>query len=281
MLKMKVNAFLFILVLSVLSLAVYAQKELRVISLAPSVTEIIYLIDAQKKLVGCTSYCTVAEKDNIKTVGNAVDVNIEVLFALQPDIVLAMELTKTQDIEAMKKLGIRVEIMKTPRSFEEICDQTLHIASLIGNEKQAEEVVFKATSRVDEIKKMASELDHRKIFFQLGANPVFTVLENTFMNDYISICNAENIATGLNRGTIGRESVVLRNPDVIIIATMGGFGEEEKNIWNQFETISAVKNKQVFLIDSETSCSPTPDNFVSALEDMYRFLSANEGLLKE
>ena len=278
---MKVKTFLIVIVLSALSLIVYAQKELRVISLAPSVTEIIYLIDAQEKLVGCTSYCAVAKKDNIKTVGNAVDVNIEALFSLQPDIVLAMELTKMQDIEAMKKLGIRVETMKTPRSFEEICDQTLHIASLIGNQKQAEEVVSKASRRVEEIKKLASKLDHQRIFFQLGANPVFTVLENTFMNDYINICNAENIASGLTRGTIGRESVVLRNPDVIVIATMGGFGEEEKKIWNQFETISAVKNKQVFLIDSETSCSPTPDNFVSALEDMYRFLSANEGSLKE
>jgi len=270
---MKAKGFLITLFLVVLTWIGNAGELKRVVSLAPSVTEIIYLIGAQDKLAGCTSFCKVAENDDVPQVGNAVDVNIEALFALRPDIVLAMKLTKNQDIEAMRKLGIQVEIMDSPRNFKEICNQTLHIASLIGNEKEAEEVIESAQQRVNEIRELASGLKNRKIFFQLGANPVFSVLEGTFMNDYITICNGENIAAGLTKGTIGRESVVLRNPDVIIIATMGGFGEEEMKIWNTFDTITAVKNKDVFLIDSETSCSPTPANFVSALEDVYRFLS--------
>ena len=259
--------------LFVLACTSRAKDVQRVVSLAPSVTEIIYLIGAEDKLVGCTSYCTVVENDDVAKVGNAVDVNIEALSALQPDVVLAMKLTKAQDIAAMEKLGIKVEVMDSPQSFDEICDQTLHIASLIGNKREAGEVVEAARKKVKEIETLASELKHRKIFFQLGANPVFIVLENTFMNDYLTICNAENIAAGLTKGTISRESVVLRNPDVIIIATMGGFGEEEMKIWRTFDTITAVKNNDLFLIDSKTSCSPTPANFVSALEDVYSFLS--------
>ena len=271
---MTAKGFFFIwILLFVLAYTNYAKDVRRVVSLAPSVTEIIYLIGAEDKLVGCTSYCSVAENDDVAEVGNAVDVNIEALFALQPDVVLAMKLTKAQDIAAMEKLGIKVEVMDSPRSFDEICDQTLHIASLIGNKREAGEVVEAARKKVKEIENLSSELKHRKIFFQLGANPVFTVLENTFMNDYLSICNAENIAAGLSKGTISRESVLLRNPDVIIIATMGGFGEEEMKIWRTFDTITAVKNNDLFLIDSKTSCSPTPANFVSALEDVYGFLS--------
>lgn len=251
----------------------FAQKVERVVSLAPSVTEILYGIGAEDKLVGCTSFCIVAQKDDITQVGSAVDVNVEALFALKPDLVLAMKLTKAQDIAAMEKLGIRVEVMESPRNFNEICEQTLHIANLVGALKSAQKVVSKARKRVAEITELAQKSPHNKIFFQLGANPVFTVLDHTFMSDFITLCNGTNIAVGLTKGTITRESVLVQNPDVIIIATMGGFGAEEMKVWEKFEQINAVKNNRVFLIDSETSCSPTPANFVSALEDVYRFVS--------
>lgn len=251
----------------------FAQKVERVVSLAPSVTEILYEIGAEDKLVGCTSFCIVAQKDDITQVGSAVDVNVEALFALKPDLVLAMKLTKTQDIAAMEKLGIQVEVMESPRNFNEICKQTLHIAKLVGAQEGAQKVVSKARRRVAEITELAQKSPHNKIFFQLGANPVFTVLDHTFMSDFITLCNGTNIAAGLTKGTITRESVLVQNPDVILIATMGGFGAEEMKVWEKFEQISAVKNDKVFLIDSETSCSPTPANFVSALEDVYRFVS--------
>ena len=251
----------------------FAQSARRVVSLAPSVTEILYEIGAKDKLVGCTSFCIVAQSDDIPQVGNAVDVNVEALFALKPDLVLAMQLTKTQDIAAMEKLGIKVEVMESPKNFKEICEQTLHIAKLVGAQEGAQKVVSKARRRVAEITELAQKCPHYKIFFQLGANPVFTVLDHTFMSDFITLCNGTNIAAGLTKGTITRESVLVQNPDVIIIATMGGFGAEEVKVWKEFEQINAVKNDKVYLIDSETSCSPTPANFVSALEDVYRFVS--------
>ena len=268
--SMNLKACVFSLLLVLLQASGFAQKVQRVVSLAPSITENIYLIDAQDKLVGCTSYCTQAVQDGIQQVGSAVEINMEVLYALNPDIVLAMKLTKSQDIATMEKLGIKVELMDSPRNFEEICEQTLHIANLIGNKNEAEQVVENAKDRVDKIRKEAQQLPYSKMFFQLGADPVFTVLENTFMNDYITFCNGENIAAGLTKGTITRESVVVKNPDVIIIATMGGFGEKEMEVWKSFSGIEAVKNNKVFLIDSETSCSPTPVNFVSALEDVFK-----------
>ena len=270
--KLKGIVFLF---LSLIHLFVAGQDVKRVVSLAPSITENIYLIGAQNKLVGCTSYCTDAVRDGIQQVGSAVEINMEVLFAQRPDIVLAMKLTKTQDIETMKRLGIRVEVMDSPRNFDEICKQTLHIAELIGNKTEAQKIVEDVRERVQKIKQQSTQLPHSKIFFQLGANPVFTVLDNTFMNDYITFCNGENIAAGLTKGTITRESVVLQNPDYMFIATMGGFGEEELATWKTYSGIKAIQNGAIFLIDSETSCSPTPANFVSALEDVFNDIKKN------
>jgi iron complex transport system substrate-binding protein len=173
----------------------------------------------------------------------------------------------------MRKLGIRVEILATPKTFEEICEQTLHIARLTGDEKTAEQVVNFAKQQVDALKNQMKNKLHRKVFFQLGANPVFTVLPNTFMNDFILFANAENIANGMKTGIITRESVLSKNPDVIFIATMGGFGEEEMKVWESYKGLKAAETKKVFLIPSETSCSPTPDNFAKAFADVVKFMN--------
>jgi iron complex transport system substrate-binding protein len=146
----------------------------------------------------------------------------------------------------------------------------LHIGKLLGNSSEAKKVVASIKSSVAEIRKKSKDLNPSKIFFQIGANPVFTVLENTFMDDFIIFSNGENIAKGMRRGTITREAVLLKNPDIIIIAGMGGFGETEKQIWESYAGMSAVKNKKVFLVSSETSCSPTPHNFAAALQEIYQ-----------
>lgn len=252
----------------------FSQPVKRVISLAPSITENIYLLGAQDKLVGCTSYCTLAVNDGKEQVGSTIDINMEKVLMLKPDLVLAMMLTKPQDIATMKRLGIKVELIPTPKNFDEICTQTVKIAGLLGIENAAKDLVQKSKQTVDSLKNIAGRNhEKKKIFFQLGANPIFTVLENTFMNDFILFCNGENIANGLTKGSMTRESVLMKNPDVIIVATMGGFGVEEQKIWNSYSGLNAVKNNKIFLIDSETACSPTPVSFVKAFTDVVKFVT--------
>jgi iron complex transport system substrate-binding protein len=93
------------------------------------------------------------------------------------------------------------------------------------------------------------------------------------MNDFILLCNGENIANGLTKGSVTRESVLMKNPDVIIVATMGGFGAEEQKTWQSYSGLKAAKNNKIFLIDSETACSPTPVNFAKAFSDVVKFVN--------
>ena len=269
------NIGLFIvafLLFATIQFSAVAQPVKRIVSLAPSITENLYLVGAGSKLVGCTSYCTMAVNNGVQQIGSTIDVNIEKILSLKPDLVLTMLMTKPQDVEALRKLGIRVEILSTPKSFGEICEQTLQIARLTGNEKTAEQVVSSARQQVESLKNQMKNKPRQKVFFQLGANPVFTVLPNTFMNDFILFANCDNIANGMKTGIITRESVLSKNPDVIFIATMGGFGEQEKKVWENYKGLKAAETKKVFLIDSETSCSPTPDNFAKAFADVVKNL---------
>ncbi len=265
--------FLIFSFLLLISYSTFSQEVSRVISLAPSITENIYLVGAKDKLVGCTSYCTQAIADGVEQVGSTIDINVEKILLLKPDLVLTMQMTKQQDIATLKKLGIRVKVIPTPKNFDEICEQTKQIGQLLGVEKSAAKILSKTKRQVDSLRQICSNVPARKIFFQIGADPIFTVLPHTYMNDFILFCNGENIANGMTKGTMTRESVIAKNPDIIIIATMGGFGTQEKEVWSSYSGLKAVENHKIFLIDSKTSCSPTPDNFEKAFADVVHFIT--------
>lgn len=264
----KTVLFLFLFI----AITVYGQDYKRIVSLAPSLTQSLYFLNAQDKIVGCTSYCEVAKKDKKQIVASAVKINIEKLISVKPDLVIASGLSNVRDLETIRKFGIKVEVFQSPKSFSEICTQFSALGKIIGKENAAEKIVSECQSKVKEIETRRKAKPKTKMFFQIGANPLFAVIPNTFMADYIRILNSENIASGLTQGTVTREFVIARNPDYIFIATMGIVGENEKGTWLKFPNIKASKKKNIFIIDSEIACQPTPITFTQTVETMDKLI---------
>lgn len=251
--------FLFLLITA----TAQSYEIKRIVSLAPSLTKNISYLKSEDLLVGCTSYCRPTKKTNI--VASAVIVNIEKVVTLKPDIVIATTITKSETIETLRKFGIRVEIYPTAHSFNEICSQFLALGKLIGREAQASIVINESRQKLKKLRKYYTDEKKLKMFIQIGANPLYTVLPNTFMDDYITFSGCRNIASDLSVGSITRENVIVKNPDVIFIVTMGIFGDGEKKAWEKLRVLNAAKNKKIFIIDSEKACSPTPVTFVETL----------------
>lgn len=262
---------LFVILLISGSITILSAKPKRVISLGPSLTQSIYYMDAQDQLIGCTSYCHSAKGDHKEIVASAVKPNLEKIASLKPDLVLASGFTPVRDIETLRKLGIRVEVFRSPKSFEEICSQFQSLGRLLDKSGKADQIVTSSKKRVQEI---VVESKRRgttpKVFMQIGASPIFTVIPNTFMNDYILYNGCTNIASDLTKGTIGRELVIARMPDYIYIVTMGITGTEEQAEWEKFKHIPAVRNKKIFILNSDYACQPTPVSFVETLELMHQ-----------
>jgi iron complex transport system substrate-binding protein len=230
----------------------------------------LYLLGIQDQLVGCTSYCEEAIKDNKSIVASAMEVNVEKVFLLKSDLVVTTDLTKPSIIEALENIGIKVYVFPTPKSYTEICSQLVEIARLTDKQAIAKAIIEKQRLRLTLIKKSIPKGKKPKVFFEIGAKPLFTVIPNTFMDDYITYAGGENIASDLKSGTISRESVLMRNPDIIFIVTMGLAGTEEKTIWNSYQNISASKNGKVFIIDSNKACSPSVVSFVDIVEQFVK-----------
>ena len=223
-------------------------------------------------MVGITSFCFIAHDSNKEIVASAVSVNLEKVITLKPDLVVTTAMTKAATIELLRKAGIRVEVFKTPKSFEEICLQFERLGRLIGRESKALEINREVREKVSIIRASHQYDPVPAFFFQIGANPLFTVLQNTFMDDYITFSGGRNIAAGFTRGTINREYVLTSNPDVIIIVNMGIAGDEEQKIWERYPFLNAVKNKRIFFIESDMASTPNPPDFLKTMQAIRKNL---------
>ena len=251
----------------------FAQQVNRIISLAPSLTKNLYFLEVEDKLVGCTSYCLEAKKDNKEIIASAIKVNLEKLVALNPDLVIATTITSIETLETLNKFGIRTEVFPTPKSFEEICLQFQELGNMVGKNELASQIIEESKSQVKTLSNSVKKDSSFTVFFQIGAKPLFTVIPETFMDDYILYSGGINIAADLTRGSITRESVISRNPDVIFIVTMGVVGDQEKEIWKSYSNLSAAAHNRIYIIDADLSCSPTPITFVQTLEIMVDLLN--------
>jgi len=250
----------------------FSQEAKRIVSLAPSVTNMLYLMNSQDRLVGCTNYCLEGVKEGKSVVATAIEVNVEKVFLLKPDIVFTAALTKPSTLDAIRKLGIKVVTFQSAKTYDEICKQFIQLSKFTSKESFAQNLVKTQKHRLDSLKKKIPVGKKPKIFFEIGAKPLFTAVPNTFMNDFITQAGGVNIATDLSTGAITRENVILKNPDAIVIVTMGIVGVEEKATWEKYRSITATKNGKVFIVDPYKSCGPNPVTFVDVVEELVNKL---------
>lgn len=242
------------------------SNNLGIISLSPVITEGLYLLGMGDNIIGVTIYCQrPSQAKDKQKVGSVVDVNVEKIVNLKPDIVFAMSHTNTKDIKKLRDTGINVITFDIPKTFERLCEIFLALGKTIGKEKEAIHIVNASKRKVSDIRKKTSGLQKQKVFIQIGAKPLFAATDDSFVNDYIEFSGGINIFKNAGSGLISREEVLKRNPDIILIATMGVAGKDEQKIWHRYKMINAVWNNRIYLVDPYRICSPTPVSFAEYL----------------
>ncbi len=248
----------------------------RIVSLGPLLTENVFLLGSGDSLVGNTIYCQRPEEARHKIkVGSVQELNIEKIASLRPQLILANNLTPPQQIDQLRRLGFRVETFGQPATFAAICDQFLQLGRLLGQEKRAETIVGQAREQVEAIRRAVAPFPRRKVFLQVGAHPLFSSVKRSFTNDFIELGGGVNIAGDRLSGAMKTEQVVALNPDLILIAVMGsqsGIGAEQKEHWLGFDALNAARNKQVYVMDPDAVCSPSPLSFAETLRGIARLI---------
>lgn len=244
------------------------KDVLRIISLGPALTEELFLLGAGDKIVGVTLYCHKPDKAmKIEKVSTAINVNIEKIVSLRPDLVVATSLISPKNIEMLEKLGIRVVVFRAAESFKDLCNQFAELGRLAGKENEAKNILEEVQKKVDAVRKSVEGFVKPRMIIQIGARPLWIAAKDSFMNDFIEFAGGENLGPQGTNGHISREKILELDPEIIFISTMGILGEEEKKEWQKFTVLSAVKNNRIFIFDSDSFCSPTPVSFASTLKE--------------
>ncbi len=244
----------------------------RVVSLAPNLTETVYALGLEDRLVGDTNYCDTPEAAKSKPhVGDTKNPNIEAIVALHPDLVLATtSINQLETADSLKRLGIAV-YTTDPHTVRGMLDATAHIADVMGATQQGEELVGKLQQRLEALHARLSERPMVHVLFIVWLEPLQTIGPNTFIADALRWAGAESvIASSQPWPRISIEEMVRIEPDYIVFADnhLGSSADEladlrARPVWRD---LSAVQSGHVLNMSEEIEM-PSP-GLVDVIEQL-------------
>lgn len=230
----------------------YSAWKMRLISLVPSVTEILFALELDEEIVGVTTFCDYPEaalkKDKI---GSFSQPDLERILSLNPDMVFVTDLEQAILIEKLKQLGLNVYVC-SPATIEEILIEIENIGEITGKISQAKRLVKEMRSKIQNIEgkvRFIPEDKKQKVFIEIWHEPLMTAGKGSFVDELIYLAGGINIAKDVYRpySYFSAEQVIKRNPDCIILGYMSqdmtGITVATRIGWSD---INAVKNKRIY-----------------------------------
>lgn len=253
-----------------------AQK---VISLAPSNTEILFAIGAGSQAVGRDQLSDYpAEAANATDIGSSFEaLNTELIVSLKPDLVLAAEINTPEQVKQLEDLGLTVYYLKNPLTLEEMYSNLELVAQMTGHETETATLIESLKARVSAVDEKIAPISSRPgVFYELDAtDPAkpYTAGKGTFITQLIERAGGQNIAADIDGyPQLSLEQVVAADPAFIILGD-SAYGVTPESIASRpgWENLSAVKNNQVFPFDDNLVSRPGP-RLVDALEELAKLL---------
>lgn len=255
-----------------------AQK---IVSLAPSNTEILFALGAGKQVVGRDAFSDYPEaaKSLADVGGGWGELNNELIVSLQPDLVLAAQINTAEQVKTLEDLGLTVYYLANPTDFDGLYANLREVAILIGREKEAETLIADLKARVATVEEKVAISSYRPlVFYELDStdiNAPWTSGPGTFIDLLINMAGATNLGHDLQGEwvQVSVEELISRNPDVILLGdyVWGGVKPEDVAARPGWDAIAAVKNEKVYPFDDNLVSRPGP-RLVDGLEELARLL---------
>jgi len=251
----------------------------RIVSIAPSNTEILFAIGAGDQVVGRDEFSTdpPAAKD-VTNIGSAFDeLNTEQIVSLEPDLVLAAEINTPEQVKQLEDLGITVYHLNNPHTLEEMYSNLEIVARLTGREAEAATLIESLKGRVAAVDEKIAPISSRpSVFYELDStdpSKPFTAGKDTFITLLIERAGGTNIAAKLEGyPQMSLEQIVAADPNFIILGdSMWGVTPDMVASRPGWENLSAVKNGQVLPFDDNLVSRPGP-RLVDGLEQLAKLL---------
>ncbi|MBQ3942941.1 MAG: ABC transporter substrate-binding protein [Elusimicrobia bacterium] len=265
---------LFVLILFFVVTNLFAEYK-RIISLAPSATESLYELGIDEELIANTVYCSDGNFKKEK-IGTVTEPNIEKIISLNPDLIIATKEGNYKTvIEKMIRLKLTVYVMEPYSDFEDVCNNFQTLADYLGKSDEAKKIITDVKEEILNLSDETVNKNKEKIFWEVGANPIFTVGKQSFVNEYNKYINGINVFENIDMRypNISAESVIEKNPDIILLVNMGDVSDQEIYKWNKYKNIAAVKNNKIYLLEADDIFTPTPKKFLNGIKVLRKKLN--------
>ena len=250
----------------------------RIVSLAPSTTEILFAVGAGDQVVGRDEFSVYPEEAKaLPSIGGSFgEYNVEAIVALNPDLVIAAEINTPELVKQLEDLGVTVYYLGNPTTLEEMYGKLETVAELTGHD--VSELVSSLQARVAAVDEKIMPLSARpNAFYEIDASDPskpYTYGPGTFGDLLITRAGGTNIGSISTDAypQLSLEQIVVANPSIIILGdSMWGVTPESVLERAGWESIEAVKSEQIFPIDDNLISRPGP-RLVDGLEALAKIL---------
>jgi len=238
----------------------------RIVSLSPSITEVIYGLGAMEKVVGVTLYSDFPPGvEKLPIVGGWIDPNLEAILELKPDLVIMIEDQNEIFGDKIRKLGLNTLSVDCNGSIKDITDSIWQIAKALGKEGDARRLVEDIDTNLEEIKAKTKNTNPKRLLFVVGRNPgtledIYVIGRTGFMNEMITIAGGENVMDSDRLAVkVSKEAILKLNPEVIIEINHEKLDKIDKVVaeWRELKQVSAVKNREIYPVSSTVLLHPS------------------------
>jgi iron complex transport system substrate-binding protein len=259
------------------SLSTVPQK---IISLAPSNTEILFAIGAGKQMIGRDEFSDFpADAKGITSVGGSMGkYSLEQISALHPDLILAAEINTQEQVKSFEDLGLTVFYLSNPKDLDGLYQNIQTVGQLTGKEKESEALVASLQNRV----RVVTDLQKPgtkpvKVFYEMdGSEPSkpWTAGKDSYVDVLLTLAGGMNVANDAGEGWIqySQEALIVANPDVILLGD-AAYGVTKESVTSRagWGTLSAVMYNRIYAFDDNLVSRPGP-RLVDALEQLSKLL---------
>lgn len=252
-----------------------ADPPTRIVSLAPSVTEMLFAVGAGEHVVGVTSFCDFPPEAQAKPKVGGAFPSLEVVLSLKPTLVLApRDFIRPDMVAKLDQLKIALFILEA-NSLEDVLRHIQTIGRMLDRSEKAGAVVADLRRRVTEVKTRTAAAARPRVFYVLNSDPLMTAGPGSFIHQLIELAGGTNVAAGapMPYPRLSLEEVIKQDPQVILfpVGDDEGIPEQEQQRWMRWTTLSAVKENRFVRIPSVLLDRPGP-RVVEGLERLAKQL---------
>jgi|SRR5215213_9194167 len=243
------------------------NRPARIVSISPSVTEILHGIGSWSQVIAVSEYCTypsdVVNKPRVNGWGST---NLEQVIALKPDIVIGVDAQEAFLRDKLNAIGVPSLFVKS-QALADIYAAIEQIGKAVGHASEAAELAARTRTEVEQVRAAVANRPRLRVLCVVDRVPgtlrdIYVATRGSFLDEMVSIAGGEPIAPSANSGygKITKEAVLTLDPEVVIDMVQtakGRLAENPMQVWRELSEVHAVQAGRVFSMGHETAIHPS------------------------